>query len=109
MFMINILLKELLLTFSIKRQSLTLINFCFLFLLQARNSYSNEVVAIKKMSYNGKQTTEVRENHTQAQTQRHLQHVNASVRFSYSVSPTVSPKKKKKLNLKWAFGKAAVR
>lgn len=24
----------------------------------ARNSYSNEVVAIKKMSYNGKQTTE---------------------------------------------------
>uniref|UniRef100_A0A8D0DF41 Serine/threonine-protein kinase TAO3 n=1 Tax=Sander lucioperca TaxID=283035 RepID=A0A8D0DF41_SANLU len=27
-------------------------------LLQARNSYSNEVVAIKKMSYNGKQTTE---------------------------------------------------
>lgn len=30
------------------------------FLLQARNSYSNEVVAIKKMSYNGKQTTEVR-------------------------------------------------
>lgn len=27
---------------------------------QARNSYSNEVVAIKKMSYNGKQTTEVR-------------------------------------------------
>lgn len=32
----------------------------FCFLLQARNSYSNEVVAIKKMSYNGKQTTEVR-------------------------------------------------
>lgn len=30
------------------------------FLHQARNSYSNEVVAIKKMSYNGKQTTEVR-------------------------------------------------
>lgn len=30
------------------------------FLAQARNSYSNEVVAIKKMSYNGKQTTEVR-------------------------------------------------
>ncbi|MED6269254.1 Serine/threonine-protein kinase TAO3, partial [Characodon lateralis] len=25
---------------------------------EARNSYSNEVVAIKKMSYNGKQTTE---------------------------------------------------
>lgn len=32
----------------------------FYFLSQARNSYSNEVVAIKKMSYNGKQTTEVR-------------------------------------------------
>uniref|UniRef100_A0A3Q2NYA6 Serine/threonine-protein kinase TAO3 n=1 Tax=Fundulus heteroclitus TaxID=8078 RepID=A0A3Q2NYA6_FUNHE len=28
------------------------------FFFQARNSYSNEVVAIKKMSYNGKQTTE---------------------------------------------------
>lgn len=36
----------------------------FHFLFQARNSYSNEVVAIKKMSYNGKQTTEVRK-HTQ--------------------------------------------
>lgn len=36
------------------------------FLLQARNSYSNEVVAIKKMSYNGKQTTEVRLSHTGA-------------------------------------------
>lgn len=34
------------------------------FLLQARNSYSNEVVAIKKMSYNGKQTTEVRKTNT---------------------------------------------
>lgn len=32
---------------------------------QARNSYSNEVVAIKKMSYNGKQTTEVRKTRTQ--------------------------------------------
>lgn len=32
-------------------------------LFQARNSYSNEVVAIKKMSYNGKQTTEVRKTH----------------------------------------------
>ena len=29
------------------------------FLSQARNSYTSEVVAIKKMSYNGKQTTEV--------------------------------------------------
>lgn len=35
------------------------------FHLQARNSYSNEVVAIKKMSYNGKQTTEVRLPHTE--------------------------------------------
>lgn len=35
------------------------------FRLQARNSYSNEVVAIKKMSYNGKQTTEVRLPHTE--------------------------------------------
>lgn len=39
-------------------------NICYQ-LLQARNSYSNEVVAIKKMSYNGKQTTEVRLPHTQ--------------------------------------------
>lgn len=39
------------------------------FRLQARNSYSNEVVAIKKMSYNGKQTTEVRLSH--AEQHRH--------------------------------------
>lgn len=38
------------------------------FLLQARNSYSNEVVAIKKMSYNGKQTTEVRLSHMHTHT-----------------------------------------
>lgn len=42
------------------------------FYLQARNSYSNEVVAIKKMSYNGKQTTEVRLPHNE-------QHKHASI------------------------------
>lgn len=38
---------------------------CFFFnvslsLLQATNSHTNEVVAVKKMSYSGKQTNEVR-------------------------------------------------
>lgn len=42
------------------------------FFLQARNSYSNEVVAIKKMSYNGKQTTEVRLPHTEQHTHANL-------------------------------------
>lgn len=32
----------------------------FLSLLQATNSHTNEVVAVKKMSYSGKQTNEVR-------------------------------------------------
>jgi len=32
----------------------------FFVLLQATNSHTNEVVAVKKMSYSGKQTNEVR-------------------------------------------------
>lgn len=46
------------------------------FRLQARNSYSNEVVAIKKMSYNGKQTTEVRLLHAE-------QHRHSNLCFAY--------------------------
>lgn len=46
----------------------------FFSVFQARNSYSNEVVAIKKMSYNGKQTTEVRNTHTQQQEHNVNQH-----------------------------------
>ena len=66
-------------------------------LFQARNSYSNEVVAIKKMSYNGKQTTEVRKTHTHTHTHAHTHTLNfvfktiVPLKMHHHISVVVSP------------------
>lgn len=47
-------------THSMGRKKMKLFQSISFSLLQATNSHTNEVVAVKKMSYSGKQTNEVR-------------------------------------------------